>query len=51
VSYVGFAAAQERPVAFQGKARKDVVRAAHLVLALDELRPGDLRTALAAAKG
>lgn len=43
--------AQDRPAAFQAKARKDVVQAAHVVLALDELRPGDVAAALSKAKG
>lgn len=34
--------AQDRPAAFQPKARKDLVQAALLIDALDELRPGDV---------
>ena len=42
--------AQDRPAAMQVKARKDVAQAASLVLALEELRPGDVRAAVSAAK-
>ncbi len=34
--------AQDRRAAFQAKARKDVVQAAHLLDALDQLRPADI---------
>lgn len=37
--------AQDRPVAFQAKSRKDVSQAAQVVLALEELRPGDIALA------
>jgi hypothetical protein len=42
--------AQDRPVAMQTKARKDVRQAASTIEALDELRPGDLRIAVTAAR-
>lgn len=37
--------AQDRPLAFQAKSRKDVAQAAQVVLALEELRPGDVARA------
>jgi hypothetical protein len=37
--------AQDRPAAFQAKARKDVAQAAYLVEALESQRPGDLELA------
>ena len=40
--------AQDRPAAFQAKAKKDVAQAAQLVDALAELRPGDVEAAAAA---
>jgi hypothetical protein len=43
--------AQDRPAAFQTKARKDLAQAAALIDALAELRPGDLEAALAVARG
>jgi len=43
--------AQDRPPAFQAKSRKDVAQAATLVLALEELRPGDVGLAAANAIG
>ncbi len=43
--------AQERAAAFQAKSLKDVAQAAVLVTALEELRPGDLRQAIAEARG
>jgi hypothetical protein len=43
--------AQERAPAFQAKSLKDVAQAAVLVTALEELRPGDLRQAIAEARG
>ncbi|MCL2724641.1 MAG: GSU2403 family nucleotidyltransferase fold protein [Polyangiaceae bacterium] len=42
--------AQDRPVTFQTKSRKDLAQAAALIEALEELRPGDLPIALAHAK-
>jgi hypothetical protein len=42
--------AQDRPAAFQAKARKDVAQAARVVEALEELRPGDVAAALADAR-
>lgn len=39
--------AQRRPVAFQAKSRKDVGQAAQMIRALEELRPGEVRTAAA----
>jgi len=44
-------AAQLRAAAFQSKARKDVVQAAHIFEALVELRPGDISLAWEALKG
>lgn len=43
--------AQDRPVAFQAKSRKDVAQAAHVLLALEELRPGDIALAASNAVG
>ena len=43
--------AQDRAAAFQAKSRKDVAQAAQVLLALEELRPGDLRMALSDAEG
>jgi hypothetical protein len=43
--------AQDRVAAFQAKARKDVAQAAQVLLALEELRPGDMRVALSDADG
>jgi hypothetical protein len=43
--------AQDRPAAFQAKARKDVLQAARVVEALAELRPGDVREAIESTKG
>jgi len=37
--------AQDRPPAFQAKAIKDVAQAAHVLAALEELRPGDVAAA------
>jgi len=37
--------AKQRPPAFQSKRDKDLAQAAHLIEALDELRPGELRRA------
>lgn len=42
--------AQDRSPAFQSKVEKDLAQAATLVEALEELRPGDLGAALAAAR-
>jgi hypothetical protein len=42
--------AQDRPVALQTKSRKDVTQAASVILALEDLRPGDVRVAVAAAR-
>lgn len=42
--------AQDRPAAFQAKAKKDVAQAAHLIHALADLRPADLEEATRAAK-
>ncbi len=42
--------AQDRPAAFQAKARKDVAQAARLIEALQELRPGDVETAMVQAQ-
>lgn len=42
--------AQDRPVALQAKAKKDVTQAAHLVTALAELRPNDVEDAFAEVK-
>ncbi len=41
--------AQDRPSAFQAKSDKDVAQAVQLMEALEQLRPGDLRTAWRAA--
>ena len=41
--------AQGRPVAFQAKSRKDVLQSAHVLRALEELRPGDVALAVANA--
>ncbi len=41
---------QDRPAAFQTKATKDLAQAAAVILALDELRPGDIEKALEQAK-
>jgi hypothetical protein len=41
--------AQDRPAAFQAKARKDVAQAAQALHALEELRPADLRAAVEVA--
>lgn len=43
--------AQNRVAAFQAKSRKDVAQAAQVLLALEEVRPGDLRIALSDAEG
>lgn len=43
--------AQDRAAGFQAKSRKDVVQAAQMLLALEELRPGDIRIAVADARG
>ena len=42
--------AQDPPVAMQAKSRKDVVQAASVIEALEELRPGDVRAAATAAR-
>ncbi len=42
--------AQDRAAAFQAKSRKDVAQAAHVVVALEELRPGDLAAAVSKAR-
>ena len=42
--------AQDRPIAFQTKADKDVDQAVQLIEALEELRPGDLRSAWRSAR-
>ena len=42
--------AQDRAAAFQAKSRKDVAQAAHVLLALEELRPGDVRRAVSDAE-
>jgi hypothetical protein len=42
--------AQDRRASFQAKARKDAAQAAALILALEELRPGDLEVAMRAAR-
>jgi hypothetical protein len=41
--------AQDRPLAFQAKSRKDVMQAAHVLRTLEELRPGDVALAVANA--
>jgi hypothetical protein len=43
--------AQDRAAAFQAKSRKDVAQAAQVVMALEELRPGDLARAVSDAVG
>lgn len=42
--------AQDRPPAFQTKARKDLAQAAAVIEALAEMRPGDLEAALTVAR-
>jgi hypothetical protein len=42
--------AQDRPAAFQTKARKDLAQAATVIEALEELRPGDVKDALRVAQ-